>query len=91
MGAGSKIVVSGDPTQTDLPSQQRSGLDDAVQRLRAIKGVKIVELTRADIVRHRLVQQIVEAYEADERGSKAAFSDERRIVRNRRSSIKRNK
>ena len=91
MGAGSKIVVSGDPTQTDLPTGQRSGLDDAVHRLRAIKGVKIVELSRADIVRHRLVQQIVEAYENDERGSKAAFSDERRIVRNRRASTKRNK
>jgi phosphate starvation-inducible PhoH-like protein len=64
MGSDSKIVVSGDPTQTDLPVLQRSGLDDALQRLRKISGVKVVELTQSDIVRHRLVQQIVEAYES---------------------------
>lgn len=63
MGAESKIVVSGDPTQTDLPPHARSGLADALYRLRRIDGVKIVELTQSDIVRHRLVQEIVEAYE----------------------------
>jgi phosphate starvation-inducible PhoH-like protein len=65
MGTDSKIVVSGDPTQTDLPSHQRSGLDDALHRLRRIAGVKVIELTQSDIVRHRLVQQIVEAYESN--------------------------
>ena len=63
MGFESKIVVSGDPTQTDLPSHTRSGLDDALKRLQRIRGVGIVKLGQADIVRHRLVQQIVEAYE----------------------------
>ena len=63
MGAGSKIVVAGDITQIDLPANQRSGLVDAVVRLRNIEGFYNVELTGADIVRHRLVQEIVQAYE----------------------------
>lgn len=63
MGVESKIVVSGDPTQTDLPSRQLSGLDDALRRLRHIRGLKIVRLGDADIVRNPLVQRIVSAYE----------------------------
>ncbi len=71
MGQGSKIVVSGDPTQVDLPPNQKSGLIDAIARLGSIDGVSIVELTRADIVRNRLVQFIVDAYEARENGNGA--------------------
>jgi phosphate starvation-inducible PhoH-like protein len=63
MGTGSKIVASGDVTQIDLPPQTRSGLVDALSRLRGIPGLAAVELSRADIVRHPLVQAIVEAYE----------------------------
>ena len=63
MGAGSKIVVSGDVTQIDLPPQSRSGLIDALSRLRGIEGIAAVKLTAGDIVRHPLVQQIVNAYE----------------------------
>ena len=63
MGAGSKIVVSGDVTQIDLPPRARSGLIDALSRLHAIEGIGSVELTAADIVRHPLVQKIVHAYE----------------------------
>jgi phosphate starvation-inducible protein PhoH and related proteins len=63
MGAGSKIVVSGDVTQIDLPPKIRSGLIDALGRLRGIEGIAAVKLTAADIVRHPLVQQIVHAYE----------------------------
>lgn len=63
MGNGSKVVVSGDVTQVDLPSQTRSGLIDGLSRLRGIRGFSAVELTRDDIVRHPLVQRIVEAYE----------------------------
>ena len=63
MGNGSKIVVSGDTTQIDLPSHQRSGLVDALERLRGIKGISQVSLSDADIVRHRLVQDIVRAYD----------------------------
>lgn len=63
MGEGSKIVASGDVTQTDLPHTSRSGLTDAVVRLKDIEGIAHVTLTGNDIVRHRLVQEIVEAYE----------------------------
>lgn len=63
MGQGSKIVVAGDNTQVDLPPHTRSGLTDALQRLKNIKGVAEVRLGKRDIVRHRLVQDIVRAYE----------------------------
>lgn len=65
MGQGSRIVVAGDNTQVDLPSHTRNGLSDALQRLRDIPGVCQVRLHKSDIVRHRLVQSIVEAYEED--------------------------
>jgi phosphate starvation-inducible PhoH-like protein len=63
MGMGSKIVVSGDTTQVDLPPHQRNGLTDAMERLKNIAGFSVVRLTEADIVRHPLVQAIVRAYE----------------------------
>jgi phosphate starvation-inducible PhoH-like protein len=63
MGEGSKIVVSGDITQIDLHRNTRSGLIDALTRLRAIPGIAMVELRESDIVRHRLVQEIVRAYD----------------------------
>ncbi len=70
MGMGSKVVVSGDVTQTDLPSHAQSGLNDALTRLKKISGVSVVQLTKADIVRHRLVQDIVRAYDEDPRKKK---------------------
>lgn len=63
MGRGSKVVVSGDITQIDLPAHTRSGLSDALTRLKNIEGFKSVRLTNKDIVRHRLVQDIVRAYD----------------------------
>jgi phosphate starvation-inducible PhoH-like protein len=63
MGEGSKIVVSGDTTQIDLPPHTKSGLIDALSRLRDIEGFAKVHLSTEDIVRHRLVQDIVRAYE----------------------------
>ncbi|HWB52575.1 MAG TPA: PhoH family protein [Tepidisphaeraceae bacterium] len=63
LGIGSKMIITGDATQVDLPGGTRSGLIDAVEKLRGIKGVASVELSQADIVRHRLVQNIVNAYE----------------------------
>ncbi|HYT94333.1 MAG TPA: PhoH family protein [Gemmataceae bacterium] len=65
MGNGAKIIVTGDITQIDLPKQTRSGLIDAVQRLRDLEGIAIVHLSEADIVRHPLVQRIVRAYEEE--------------------------
>ena len=63
MGDGSKIVVSGDVTQVDLPGGVTSGLRDAWQRLGGIQGISFVTLSSTDIVRHRLVQDIVNRYE----------------------------
>jgi phosphate starvation-inducible protein PhoH and related proteins len=63
MGEQSKIVVTGDTTQIDLPPNFQSGLKDAIRRLRKISGVEAVELSGQDIVRHRLVRDIVEAYD----------------------------
>ncbi|MDA1016707.1 MAG: PhoH family protein [Planctomycetota bacterium] len=65
MGTESKIVVTGDTTQSDLPMHTPSGLTDAVQRLSNIDGVATVRLTGQDIVRHRLVREIVKAYDDD--------------------------
>ena len=65
MGNGSKIIVTGDVTQVDLPKQTKSGLMDAVQRLRDIERIAIVHLGEADIVRNPLVQLILRAYEDD--------------------------
>ena len=63
MGENSRIVVTGDPTQDDLPDNVRSGLMDATRRLNGISGVEAVELSGQDIVRHRLVRDIVRAYD----------------------------
>lgn len=63
MGMGSKIVVTGDVTQVDLPGGVANGLDDAVRRLGSLARVAVVRMEKSDIVRHPLVQAIVEAYE----------------------------
>jgi phosphate starvation-inducible PhoH-like protein len=63
LGHGSKMIITGDITQIDLPAGQKSGMVDAIEILRRVKGIGIVELSQKDIVRHRLVQNIVEAYE----------------------------
>ena len=65
MGGNSKIVVSGDTTQVDLPGHVQSGLVDAMVRLKGIQGVAEVGLTGRDIVRHKLVQEIVRAYDEE--------------------------
>jgi len=62
MGHGSKVIVTGDDSQIDLPEGTTSGLIDAVKRLAGIKGIGFVRLDKHDIVRHKLVQNIVEAY-----------------------------
>ncbi len=65
MGNGSKIIVTGDVTQIDLPPHTRSGLVDAVHRLRKVERIAIVHLDESDIVRNPLVQAILRAYEDD--------------------------
>jgi len=63
LGFGSKIVITGDVTQIDLPSDKTSGLKDAIKVLADVKDIAICRLTSADVVRHALVQQIINAYE----------------------------
>jgi phosphate starvation-inducible PhoH-like protein len=63
MGFGSRMVVTGDITQVDLPKGVYSGLQEARDVLKNTKGIAIVELDDADVVRHQLVQQIIRAYE----------------------------
>ena len=63
LGSGSKMVINGDTTQIDLPDDKGSGLKIAMKVLKGIDDVAICELTGADVVRHRLVQRIIEAYE----------------------------
>jgi phosphate starvation-inducible PhoH-like protein len=63
MGMSAKMIVTGDITQIDLPLSQKSGLIDALEVLKNIKGIARVDFDVKDIVRHKLVQRIVEAYE----------------------------
>ncbi len=66
IGFGSKVIVTGDASQKDLPQGQKSGLDVAVKVLGGIEGIKMCNLTSKDVVRHPLVQKIVKAYDAYE-------------------------
>ena len=70
MGFRSRMVVTGDITQTDLPGGVRSGLAEAISILRDIDSIGVAELTARDIVRHELVMQIIQAYEAKAEGRK---------------------
>ena len=63
MGVGSKVVVTGDVTQIDLPERTRSGLVDALHVLKNVNGIAQCYFTEKDVVRHRLVQEIIKAYE----------------------------
>ena len=76
MGFRSRVVVTGDITQTDLPAGKKSGLAEAVNLLRNIPEIGIVELSGKDIVRHELVQQIVEAYEKTRISDPSSGKDE---------------
>jgi phosphate starvation-inducible protein PhoH and related proteins len=63
LGEGSRMMVNGDPTQTDLAPGQKSGLGEAVRLLSSVPRIGHVRFGHADVVRHDLVRQIVEAYE----------------------------
>jgi phosphate starvation-inducible PhoH-like protein len=76
MGWNTKMIITGDMTQIDLPRSQKSGLVEALEILRSVEGIGIVELNRKDIVRHKLVTRIVNAYEKFDKGVK---SEELRI------------
>ena len=71
MGMNTKMIVTGDMTQIDLPSSQVSGLVQALRILKGVKGIAFIELNQKDIVRHKLVTKIVEAYDKYEKEQKA--------------------
>ena len=70
LGMNAKMVITGDITQIDLPRATSSGLIEAIRVLRDVKGIGRVEFTKKDIVRHQLVQRIVEAYEVFDKEKK---------------------
>ena len=70
LGEGSRMVVTGDPTQVDLPTGARSGLSDALEALRGVESMAVVRFTEKDVVRHPLVARIVHAYEARDRAAR---------------------
>ena len=80
IGFGSKVVITGDITQKDLPSGQVSGLDVAIQVVKSIEDIQICNLSSKDVVRHPLVQKIVKAYESYEE-KKSVKKKERRVRR----------
>jgi phosphate starvation-inducible PhoH-like protein len=65
MGRDAKFIITGDATQVDLPRNQPSGLLRSVDLVRNIEGISVIELTGADVVRHKLVKRIIEAFEKD--------------------------
>ena len=70
LGFNSKIVVTGDVTQIDLPDGKKSGLKEAVRILKDIDDISVVRFTEKDVVRHRLVQDIIKAYEKADKTNK---------------------
>jgi phosphate starvation-inducible PhoH-like protein len=73
IGEKSRMVITGDVTQVDLPGGQRSGLTDALETLAGVKGIEFVHFTQADVVRHELVTRIIQAY--DSRDSKQGAAE----------------
>ena len=78
MGMNTKMIVTGDMTQIDLPHSQTSGLIQAMRILKGVKGISFVELNKKDIVRHKLVTKIVEAYEKFDKEQKVANEEKKR-------------
>ena len=79
MGWNTKMIITGDMTQIDLPRPQKSGLVEALHILKDVEGIGIVELTKKDIVRHKLVTRIVKAYESFDQESKIEINKDESI------------
>ncbi len=86
LGFGSKIVITGDVTQIDLPEDKVSGLKDAIRVLEDVKDIAICRLSSADVVRHALVQQIINAYEKAEKKN-----EQKKLPQNYRGTYQRKK
>jgi len=77
LGEGSRMAVSGDLSQTDLPGSVKSGLRDAIQKLQDVEGIEFIRFNHHDIVRHELTVKIVEAYERHDRKEKQRIKGEK--------------
>jgi phosphate starvation-inducible PhoH-like protein len=82
MGPNSRVIITGDQTQVDLPIRQKSGLSEALKILDGVKGIGVVSLSGKDVIRHKLVKAIIEAYENDH----AARESERNEASGRKNS-----
>jgi phosphate starvation-inducible PhoH-like protein len=82
MGPNSRVIITGDQTQVDLPIRQKSGLSEALKILNGVKGIGVVSLSGKDVIRHKLVKAIIEAYENDH----AAKESERNEASSRKNS-----
>jgi phosphate starvation-inducible PhoH-like protein len=80
LGMNGKMIITGDVTQIDLPRTVQSGLLQALRILRGVKGIGVIEYEKKDIVRHPLVQRIVDAYEAREKASIEEFEKETNLL-----------
>jgi len=81
MGMNTKMIITGDLTQIDLPAAQTSGLVQAIRILKGVKGISFVELGKKDIVRHKLVTRIVDAYERfDEKKKKEKLEESQKQI-----------
>ena len=78
MGMNTKMIITGDMTQIDLPPSVHSGLAEAVSVLKGVEGIAFIQMTQKDIVRHRLVTRIVEAYDRHDKKNAAAHKKPRR-------------
>lgn len=88
MGWNTKMIITGDMTQIDLPKECRSGLKEALKILKGVEGISVIELTKKDIVRHQLVTRIVNAYEAYDRHQEEEHR--KRVEKQRRDSLENN-
>jgi phosphate starvation-inducible PhoH-like protein len=75
IGANAKAIITGDPTQIDLPKNMRSGMHKALRILKNIDGIGYVELDEEDVVRHRLVKSIIKAYDKEKEREDAQYND----------------
>jgi phosphate starvation-inducible protein PhoH and related proteins len=78
IGANAKAIITGDPTQIDLPKNMKSGLDKAIRILRNVDGISHIELDEEDVVRHKLVKAIIRAYEKETVKEEEAGNDRRK-------------
>lgn len=88
MGWNTKMIITGDMTQIDLPKEYKSGLKEALRILKGVEGISVIELTKKDIVRHQLVTRIVNAYEAYDKHQEEEHR--KRVEKQRRDSLESN-